>query len=199
MLASSNRLMTASFLFIFTPPGLLFLKERLEWTDLDPERHNVTVKSSKKCNSRILPISKELMDLLFSLPKTENNKIIFTRKASNTRSSAFRHRLKRLAKIHNNPRFPKIHLHTFRHCKALREYHKTRDILHVMGTLGHKKIDTTYIYLQLYNQIYKPQQPNQFITKIGSTKEERIELKNNGWTCWGKDGKDWYFSKPKLD
>jgi len=103
--------------------------ERLEWTDLDPERGNVTVKASKKSNSRIIGITKDLMNLLFSLPKTEKNLRVFNKKAHNTRSSAIRNRMKRLAEIHNNPRFTKIHLHTFRHCKALKEYHKTRDPL----------------------------------------------------------------------
>ena len=137
------------------------------------------------------------MDLLFSLPKTEKQKIVFIKKPSNTRSSSFNCRMKRLTKIHNNPRFLKIHFHTFRHCKALREYHKTRDILHVMVTLGHRKIDTTYRYVRLYHQIYKPQQPNQFITKIASNKEERIDLMNDGWSLVDKDGEDWYFKKPK--
>ena len=68
-----------------------------------------------------------------------------------------------------------------------------------MDILGHKKLDTTFYYIRIYIQIYKPEQPNQFITKIASTKEERIELRTSGWTCWGKDGDDWYFSKPKLD
>jgi hypothetical protein len=105
--------------------------------------------------------------------------------------------MKRLAKIHNNPRFLKIHLHTFRHCKALREYHKTRRLTHVMYVLGHKKIDTTYIYLRVYEQIYKPQQENQFATEIASNKEKRIELINDGWILVEKDSEDWYFKKPK--
>ena len=37
-----------------------------------------------------------------------------------------------------------------------------------------------------------------FETKIASTKEERIDLKNDGWNCWGKDGQDWYFIKPRI-
>ena len=174
--------------------------ERLEWTDLDPERNNVTVKASKKCNSRIIGISKDLMDLLLSMPKMENSPRVFNKKAFNTRSSAFRNRMKRLAKIHNNPRFPKIHLHTFRHCKALREYHKTRDILYVMGILGHKKIDTTYIYLRLYNQIYKPQQPNQFITKRPTTETEEDDLLNSGWEFMylNPRTKLGVFRKPKI-
>ena len=47
--------------------------------------------------------------------------------------------------------FPKIYLHTFRHCKALREYHKTRDILHVKERLGHQAITSTLIYTHLVN------------------------------------------------
>jgi integrase len=172
--------------------------QRLEWTDLDPERKNVTIKASKNGNARTISISKNLMDLLFSLPKPEEQQTVFTRKPRNTRSSSFHNRMKRLAKIHNNPRIEKIHFHTFRHCKALREYHKTRDLLHVMVVLGHRKIETTYMYLRLYRQIYKPQQPNQFITKIGSTMKERIELLNDGWILVEKDRDDWYFKKPKI-
>jgi hypothetical protein len=66
-----------------------------------------------------------------------------------------------------------------------------------MTILGHRKIDTTYRYVRLFHQIYKLQQPNQFITKIASTKEERIELSNDGWTFFKDDGADRYFRKPK--
>ena len=155
--------------------------QRLEWTDLDPERNNVTIKASKNGDARTLGISKDLMDLLFSLPKTEKKETVFHEKPRNTRSSTFHNRMIRLAKIHNNQRFLKIHFHTFRHCKALREYHKTRDILHVMSILGHRKIDTTYRYVRLYNQVYKPQQPNQYLTKRPQTEAEEDDLINSGW------------------
>ena len=46
--------------------------ERLEWPDLDTERNKVTVKASKNGTSRTIKISKHLMELLFSLPKTED-------------------------------------------------------------------------------------------------------------------------------
>jgi integrase len=42
-----------------------------------------------------------------------------------------------------NPRLLKITFHTFRHWKAAIEYHKTKDILHVMKILGHKNIKNT--------------------------------------------------------
>jgi integrase len=169
--------------------------ERLEWTDLDYERNKATIKSSKNGTSRTIKISKQLMDLLFSLPKKEIT--VFPKLSAKARQMAFRYRMKNLARVHQNPRFLKIHLHTFRHCKALREYHKTRDILHVKMVLGHRDITMTMRYVELYKQIYSDDTPRQFITKIASTKEERISLSNDGWSILEKDGDDWYFRKPK--
>ncbi|MDH5449672.1 MAG: site-specific integrase, partial [Candidatus Bathyarchaeota archaeon] len=40
---------------------------------------------------------------------------------------------------------------TLRHWKATMEYHKTKDILHVMKMLGHRNIQNTLIYTQLIN------------------------------------------------
>ncbi len=51
----------------------------------------------------------------------------------------FRAQRKRIANKLGNPRILKIHFHTFRHWKASTEYAKTKDILHVMKLLGHKK------------------------------------------------------------
>lgn len=118
--------------------------ERLEWTDLDAERKKVTLKASKNGTSRTIKISKKLINLLFSLPKKENT--VFQKLTPKARQMAFRYRIKNLARLHQNPRFLKINLHTFRHCKALREYHRTRDILHVKMVLGHRDISTTMRY-----------------------------------------------------
>jgi hypothetical protein len=38
-----------------------------------------------------------------------------------------------------------------RHWKATMEYHKTKDILHVMQLLGHRNIKNTLVYTQLVN------------------------------------------------
>lgn len=43
----------------------------------------------------------------------------------------------------------KIHFHMLRHWKATAEYHKTKDVLHVLKLLGHKNIANTLIYTQL--------------------------------------------------
>lgn len=54
-----------------------------------------------------------------------------------------------LAAIMHNPRFKQVHLHTFRHWKATMEYHKTKDLLHVMRMLGHRNVNSTLIYTKL--------------------------------------------------
>jgi len=63
--------------------------------------------------------------------------------------------------------------------------------------MGHKSLLTTQRYVEIYCQIYASEEPNQFITKIAVTKEERCELINDGWEFIKSNGDDWYFRKPK--
>ena len=76
--------------------------QRLDLTDLDPERNNVTIKASKNSNSRTLTISKELMDLFFSLPKQE--KLVFHKKPMNSRNSSFHNQMTRTFTIVERPK-----------------------------------------------------------------------------------------------
>jgi integrase len=63
--------------------------------------------------------------------------------------SAFTKQRARAANKLGNPRIIQITFHTFRHWKATREYHKTKDSLYVMKLLGHKNIENTLVYTQL--------------------------------------------------
>ena len=62
---------------------------------------------------------------------------------------SYRRQRKRISSKLNNARIGRITFHTFRHFKATMEYHRTRDILHVMKMLGHRNIQNTLIYTQL--------------------------------------------------
>jgi len=135
--------------------------------------------------------------MLCRFPRSDKQKTVFPKRETNSRRIWFCKRMKRLARLPNNTRFHKIHFHTFRHCKALREYHRTKDILYVKTVLGHKSILTTQHYVEIYSQIYGNDKPDQFITKIAVTKEERITLLDDGRTFIKNDGDDWYFRKPK--
>ncbi len=68
-----------------------------------------------------------------------------------------------------------------RHWKATTEYHKTKDILHVMRLLGHRNIKNTLLYTQLLDTA----NDDEFICKIAKTPKEIQELIENGfeYTC----------------
>lgn len=57
------------------------------------------------------------------------------------------------------------------------EYHRTKDILHVMTLLGHKKIENTMKYTQLMNF----ETEDQFTCKVARTLEEAKELVETGF------------------
>ncbi|MDR0373564.1 MAG: tyrosine-type recombinase/integrase [Nitrososphaerota archaeon] len=57
-----------------------------------------------------------------------------------------REQRKKIAQKLKNERILKIHFHTLRHWKATPEYHKTKDIIHVMKLLGHRNIQDTMLY-----------------------------------------------------
>jgi integrase len=84
--------------------------------------------------------------MLNSLPKKKEEPF-----ACSSRHFAryFRDQRANIANKLKNERIRKITFHTLRHWKATMEYHKTRDILHVMKMLGHRNIQNTLLYTQL--------------------------------------------------
>ena len=170
--------------------------ERIQWDDIDYARKKIYIQSSKGGNARFISVSDISLNMLSRLPRTDKENI-FPKRGRNARRASFSKRMKRLARLTNNSRYRKIHFHTFRHAFALRTYHRTKDILHTKTLLGHRSLMTTQRYVELYSQIYDSDKPNQFITKIAVTKEERCALINDGWTFIKNDRDDWYFRKPK--
>ena len=82
---------------------------------------------------------------------------------------------KRMAIKLQNPRLLEVHFHSLRHWKATMEYHKTKDLLHVMAFLGHKKSDNTLLYVQLDQKLFNESQ-DEFIVKTARTPEEGTKL-----------------------
>jgi hypothetical protein len=72
------------------------------------------------------------------------------------------------------------------------EYHKTKDILHVMQLLGHKDIRNTLVYTHLVNL-----QNDEWVCRVATSKEERVSLIESGFTFVAKEGDQWYFRKRK--
>lgn len=152
---------------------------RLEWTDIDSERNKISIKASKNGNARTLTVSKRLIEQLQSLPKRGEK--VFHGKNKKTLETSLHHRMKNLARRLDNPRFLKIHHYTFRHCKALLEYHITQSIMHVKKVLGHKSIMTTQRYVELYTEIYGDPKPEDYICETAANVKEAKKLIEAGF------------------
>jgi integrase len=168
---------------------LLLLKEtgtrageawNLKWTDIDSERSCVTVTPEKNSNSRQLKITNQLSAALNSLPHISdyvfrNPNFDPDRSLDDFRRN-FEDNRKRIAEKLQNPRIRQISFKTLRHWKATAEYHKTKDILHVMRLLGHKNIKNTLVYTHLVDF-----GGDDFICNAARTVDEAKELVESGF------------------
>ena len=145
----------------------------LKWTDLDLEAGTIRITPEKGSKPRIFKLSNKLLSRLLSLKK-DSNKIFC--KHIRTQRRLFQKQRATLSRKLQNPRLLQIHFHTFRHWKATMEYHKTKDILHVMQILGHKNIMNTLKYTQLID--FKGDDYNSKATKDS---EEARQLIENGF------------------
>ncbi len=163
---------------------------QLEWTDIDAENRTVRITPEKHSNPRMLKISQRLLERLQDLPK--NNIYVFGGTNLETTARLFERSRKIAANKSKNPRLLKITFHTLRHWKATMEYHKTKDILHVMKTLGHKNIKNTLRYTQLVD--FGDQD---YVVKVAWALEESVKLLEAGfqYVCDYEKGK--IFRKPK--
>jgi integrase len=146
LIAGCNK-KTATFLQLLKETGMRCGEAfMLNWTDINFENRTVDVTPEKGSEPRQLPISIQLVNMLYNLQR--DKELIFACSHRHF-TRTFRAQRKRIATKLENPRILKIHFHTLRHWKATNEYAKTKDILHVMKILGHKNIQNTLLYTQL--------------------------------------------------
>ena len=165
---------TATFLQILKETGARCGEAwQLQWTDIDFQNRILTITPEKGSNPRQFKISMTLISMLNALPREQQK--LWTSKLKTIRRGFQRSR-KRVANSTQNPRILKISFHTLRHWKATTEYHKTKDILHVMRVLGHKNITNTLRYTQLIQT-----DDDEFITKVAKTVEQACKLIEAGY------------------
>jgi len=151
----------------------------LQWTDIDMKNRNVRITPEKGSNPRILPISMKLIEMLNNLPKKSEK--IFTCSSKKIMNTNFYMQRKRIARKLSNPRVLKITFHTLRHWKATMEYHKTKDILYVMKTLGHKAIQSTLIYIDLERGIFNSPRNDEYTVRVAKILDEACNLLEAGF------------------
>jgi integrase len=147
----------------------------LEWEDINQESATIKITPEKGSNPRILHYSRKLADMLSKTQKTESRIFTHYKNLENLRRT-FDRQKRRAAHNLGNPRLLGITFHTLRHWKATTEYHKTKDILHVMRLLGHRNIKNTLLYTQLIDT-----EQEEYICKIAKNAKEIAQLIQDGF------------------
>ncbi len=147
----------------------------LRWIDIDFEKHAVNITPEKDSRARQLRISLRLAAMLQQL--SHNWEYVFRAPRTDPLQSMqnfhrnFCAQRKNLAKRLQNPRLNSISFRTLRHFKATTEYHRTRDILHVMQLLGHKNIRNTLVYTHLVSF-----ESDDYVCRVAKTVDEAKAL-----------------------
>ncbi len=186
LIAASGR-KTAAFLQLLKETGMRAGEAlRLRWVDIDSERQIITLNAPEKSgNPRAFKVSPKLIEMLSRLPRKSVK--VFPMSYTALKSNLLRVRRNLAAKL-GNPRLLQISFHTFRHWKATMEYHRSKDPLYVKELLGHKKLDTTLLYIQVERALFQSG-GDEFTVKIAKTPEEIQSLLAVGFEWVGvKDG-----------
>ena len=146
---------TATFLQLLKETGMRAGEATsLFWIDLDLQKRILVLNNPEKNGTpRAFNLSLELTQMLSALQK-KNDKLFANVTMSSLKSSFSQSRKKLSSKL-QNPRLKRISFHTFRHWKATTLYHETKDPLYVKEFLGHKKLDTTLLYIQIEKTLQK--------------------------------------------
>jgi integrase len=172
---------------------------RLLWTDVDTATRTVRVAPEKRSKPRIFHISAKLAAMLENLPKNYGDGI-FSKPGMRLghHSDHFLQQRKRLASKLENPRLLRVTFKTFRHWKGTMEYHRTKDVIHVMQVLGHKNIANTLVYITLAEELFKGQQ--EYVSKVAKNAKQACSLVEAGFEYvtgeYDDGGK--IFKKPKY-
>ena len=141
----------------------------LRWIDLDFEKMAVTIIPEKGSNPRQIKVSSKLFAMLSQLPRRHER--VFGPGKLDHFARWFYVKRRDVSQRLGNPQIRRIGFKTLRHWRASTLYHKTRDILLVQRTLGHKDIRNTLVYTHLIDL-----NDDDFVCKAARTVEEASKL-----------------------
>jgi len=148
---------------------------KLHWTEIDFVSNVIRVTPEKGSNPRVFKASNKLMSMLKALQEHSSSSRVF-QKSLKSQARLFHKQRRQISSKLQNPRMLSISFHTFRHWKATMEYHKTKDILHVMKVLGHKNINNTLVYTQLVDF-----QDDEYTARVAHSVDEDKQLIEAGF------------------
>jgi len=150
----------------------------LKLKDIDLDSGTVTITSAKHCIGRTLKIKPQTLAMLktyVSTKKIGQNDRIFPMKSSSL-SRNYNVVRNRVAEKLQDPAIQQIRLYDFRHFYATMLYAKTKDLLHVKASLGHKDLRQTLQYTQLVNF-----GAEEYHVSVAKNVQEATQLLENGF------------------
>lgn len=147
---------------------------QLRWIDLDFEGLTISVAPEKHSLPRQIKTKTRLLSMLTCLPR--NGDHIFGEGELDNFARWFYIKRERVAEKLGNPRIRRIGFKTPRHFKATTLYHRTKDILLVQRTLGHRDIRNTLVYTHLIDN-----ESDESVCKVVRTVDEAKELVECGF------------------
>jgi integrase len=163
---------TATLLLLMKETGMR-LGECLsiKWLNVDFERKAITLSKAEKGSlpRSFSERSTMLMSMLGNLPK-KNEKVFGGMKTNTAIQSLVNARKKVAAKL-GNSRIAKIHYHLIRHWFGTMEYHKRPDPDYVRRLLGHKRLSSTEIYINMEKLVFG-EGSRDYVVKVCAAIEE---------------------------
>lgn len=164
---------------------------RLKWTDVNSENCTLSINNPEKgSRSRTIKVPEKTLAMLKAMPKKYGD-YIFNPNAASVKN-VFQMVRNRLAIVHQNARFKQIHMHSFRHWRATKEYQRTKSIVHVKYLLGHKCIQNTDRYTHIVEFA-----DDHYYSAVAKSVEESRKLIEDGWEYVTDMEEYKIFRKPK--
>ncbi len=152
----------------------------LTWLNIDFERRAIMLPKAEKGSlpRSFSDRSTMLMNMIGKLPKV-NDKIFGTMTTNSAIQGLINARKKVSYKL-GNPRIAKIHYHLIRHWFGTMEYHKKPDPDYIRRLLGHKRLSSTEIYINMEKLVFG-EGSKDYVVKVCSTIEELQSLLQVGF------------------
>ncbi len=167
----------------------------LKVKEIDLETGLTNITSAKHCIGRTLKLKSKTLDMLkqyINKKELKQNDRLFPTK-SKTISENYRRIRNKLAKKLQNPTIVQIRLYDFRHHYATMLYHRTKDLLYVKASLGHKDLRITLRYTQLV----ETSEEDEYHCKVATSIKEATKLIEKGFEYVTKKDNTMIFKKRK--
>jgi integrase/transposase-like protein len=169
---------------------------RIEWNDIDRPHKRISINHpAKGGNTRSIPVSETLLDMLFALPHL-NGKLIFTYKTTDNAGCIFRRMRNRAVKKFNNPELKRISFYSCRYWRATKERQVKRNPDAVQYILGHSSLAYVQIYARLASQCFGDQEYD--IVEVRDPQTLR-DVARKGYEKFDEMNGVHYYRKPKTD